>query len=222
MCSIIGSFDCDYIVGLYQLNKVRGNFSHSIGYIDPKNLNFNIVKRGFGEIKNDELFEIVNSQEFNNKYIVMHNQAPTGGLIKNDAYIHPAHIQKNNIDYYLYHNGIVKTMDMIRLERLLNQKFEWDTYAILADIIENGLIGSLKFLDASFACLYIKQCIEILLFRNKSSIIYYNDDLTISSQIFEDSIELPPNKLFQLDLISKQLILVDSFKNIDDKYFFAS
>jgi hypothetical protein len=222
MCSIIGSFDRDYVIGLYQLNKIRGNFSHSIGYINPKNLDFNIIKQGFGELEVEELSELINSSEFNDKYIVMHNQAPTGGLIKNDAYIHPAHIQDKNINHYLYHNGIVKTRDMIRLERLLNQKFEWDTYAILADIIENGLLGSLKFLDASFACLYIKQNNEALLFRNKSSIIYYNDDLTISSQIFEEAIELPPNKLFQLNFTTKQLVVVDTFKNIDDKYFFAN
>jgi glucosamine 6-phosphate synthetase-like amidotransferase/phosphosugar isomerase protein len=220
MCSIIGSFDSDYIVGLYLLNKSRGNFSHSISYIDPITTDFNIIKQDFGEV--DNLYDIVSSQEFKNKYIVMHNQAPTGGLIKNDAYIHPAHIQDKNTNHYLYHNGIVKTRDMVRLERLLNQKFEWDTYAILADIIENGLLGSLKFLDASFACLYIKQGNEVLLFRNKSSIIYYDENLTISSQKFENSIELPPNNLFQLNFNTKQLVIVDSFKNIDDKYFFAS
>ena len=218
MCSIIGSFDKNKIIELNEINSIRGSFSYSIGYIDTSTNFFHITNQGFGE---PPLEKSLKYSIFDNNYIVVHRQAPTSGLIEDPKRIHPAieYDEKNNIYHCLYHNGIVKSQQLKKLEELYNQSFPWDTKAILIDIISKGLENSLSSLDASFACLYIVSSKEILLFRNNSSIIYYDKYLNISSQKFNNSIELPSNKIFSIDLKNRKLDEINSFTNIDDRYF---
>lgn len=219
MCSIIGSFDKREILRLNKINAKRGTFSYSIGYIDPYSNYFKIIEKDFGE---PPLNKLLDTDIFDNKYILMHRQAPTAGLIKDKTRIHPAtryDFIKNA--HYLYHNGIVKPKDLQRLEKLHNQEFPWDTHAILTDIVRFGLDRSLKNLDASFACIYIESLKRVLLFRNQSSIIYYDSDLNISSEFFPNAIELIPNIIYKIDFKNKLLDEIQPFQNIDDRYFFA-
>jgi hypothetical protein len=219
MCSIIGSFDKRRILELNEINAKRGSFSYSIGHIDPDTNCFGIVEKDFGEPPLEKLLE---REVFNNKYIVMHRQAPTNGLTRDRSRIHPAvkqDITKNL--HYLYHNGIVKANDLQRLEKIHNQKFPWDTYAILTDIVRFGLDISLKDLDASFACIYIQDLKRTLLFRNSSSIIYYDNDLNISSEFFPGGIELIANNLYRIDFQNRLLDEIQTFQNIEDRYFFV-
>lgn len=218
MCSIIGSFDKQEIVRLNEINAKRGSFSYSIGYINPNTNYFTLIDKNFGEPPLDKLLD---RDILNNKYILMHRQAPTGGMIRDRLRIHPAVKQDigGNL-HYLYHNGIVKPKDLYRLEKLHNQEFPWDTYAILTNIVRFGLDSSLKKLDASFACVYIENLKRTLLFRNQSSIIYSDCDLNISSEAFPNSTEVTPNIIYKIDFQNKILKEIQHFQNVDDRYFF--
>jgi hypothetical protein len=219
MCSIIGSFDKKKVLELFELNKQRGTFSYSIGYIEPKSNNLVIVDQGFDD---PDLERVFNYTAFNkDNYIIMHNQAPTNGLVRDYSKIHPAQIDYLHKYYSLYHNGMLKTAGFNRLKVEYNTQFEWDTYAILKDIIIKGLTNSLKFIDGSFACVYIENGKPPLIFRNQSSILYYDKSLNISSTQFPNSIEFERNKIFKLDFTTNQIIELETFENIEDRYFFV-
>lgn len=218
MCSIFGSFNKSKILELNELNSTRGSFSYSIGYIEPSNHSFVIVEQGFGE---PNLNRLLAYSVFNNNYIICHRQAPTSGLSLDPTRIHPAIVFDRGVTHCLYHNGIVKSNYLKRLEEKHQQQFPWDTQGILTDIVKDKLELSLSQLDGSFACVYIKHQIETLIFRNQSSILYYDNDLNLSSEKFANSKELPINKLFKLDILNKNLIELITFDNIEDKYFFA-
>ncbi len=179
MCSIFGSFNRNKILELNELNKDRGNFAYSISTINNQ---LNIIKQEFGELNPDDIPKT-------NDYILCHRSAPTAGLIKNYNNIHPAMYK----GHYLYHNGMLKNSTIRLLESRYNENYTWDTYAILKDIVKYQLINSLNYLDGSFACIYINDLFQVFIFRNQSSIIYYDEDLNISSTSFKDSIELPFN-----------------------------
>lgn len=214
MCAIIGSkwTNIDQILELIEMNKYRGTFSFSICGIglNSKSLKFLIQGFDFPDFKS--YFDNI---DLTDCYIIIHLQAPTNGLTKDLERVHPAKVHQK----LLYHNGIIKTAQVEKLEEQFGRRFNWDTMA-LATVVENGGFKELSNIDGSFACVYIQPYHDIYLFRNYSSILYINDDLTISSTKFEGSRELDINKVFALDFEENKLKLEYEFQNIDNSYFF--
>jgi hypothetical protein len=211
MCSIIGSFSKDKLLELVKLNSSRGEFSHSLTTIDPNTLECNTIKN-FGSF-NEELLQHVSESD----YLLAHNQAPTGGLIKDEGRIHPAVIG----DLSLWHNGMLKSKEIKRLNTKYCTYIQWDTMLMLQSITEDGIIPSLRNMDGSFACVLIEEFKSFKIFRNQSSPLYIDDNMNISSRGFEGSKMLAMNYMYNGNFAKRCFERQDHFLNKNAPYFFT-
>jgi hypothetical protein len=215
MCGISGSFGLNKLLELININNTRGTFSFSLMVFNTETKTVEAIYKGFDDFRSDVInsFIKLNRPEF---YYISHSQAPTStdiGLTKNVNRIHPA----SNNNHFLYHNGIIKTNCIKELQRSLNSNEEWDTKLLLDSI--NSDYTKLESINGSFACVEIKNTVNI--FRNESSILYYDDDLNISSINHNSEMEeLPPNTVFKLDFKSKIINPIHKFVSPDHGYVF--
>lgn len=221
MCGISASFDLNKLYELIKINNNRGKFSFSLMVYDVANSNIVALYQGFDDFRNAviEYYKQLNNKNY---YYISHSQAPTStdiGLSKDINRIHPAKYEKS----FLYHNGIIKDISLIQLKDNLDidtNNDNWDTSILLKSLYYRG-IKVLNTIDGSFACFLITEHNNIQVFRNNSSILYFDDDLSFSSINYNGKMhELISNEFFQLDFESKSIKSLQSFKNIDDRYVF--
>jgi hypothetical protein len=192
MCSIIGSFDRDHFKSLVELNRYRGEHSHSLAAVD---LDAGLIslRRGFGGIDltwADKIFD-ANPEA----YIVGHMQAPTTDA-KDATAIHPSADVKANTAY-LWHNGIIKEDCIAHMQRTLGVNEEWDT-ALLNQWISGR--HKLDDVDGSFACLRYDVTNGLTMFRNALSPLFVDKNLNLSSTKFAAGYDVPDGFVWHLDL----------------------
>ena len=204
MCGIVASFDKNKFNELMKLNSYRGNFSYSIMCFDYIKKEVKSLYKMFGEY--DE--NILNKFDFENVYYIGHQQAPTGGLTKDQNRIHPSEIDNS----FLYHNGMLKNSFLLKYD----WEKEWDTKLLHKLVLED--INNLDKIEGSFSCLYINND-EIKLFRNQLSPLYIDIDLNISSAKFENSKSTKENVIYNIDFKSKEIKIVSEFNNCENIYF---
>ena len=198
MCAIIASFNIHTFNDLYQLNSYRGNITYSIAKFNDDNLDnikLNYIKRDMGVMPSLDMNE--------GMYYIGHSQAPT----TQHSYIHPAVYGKA----MLWHNGIIKQKEI--------ESDTWDTQWMLNKIYDYGF-RTLSEMDGSFACI-MHNGVELFVFRNEISPLFYNDELDFSSTKFKGSTSLPPNSVFKLGLKDKKLIKIAEFTTKENPYYFA-
>lgn len=211
MCAIIGSFNKNIFRKLVKLNSSRGNFSYSLMCFNYKTLKVDKLIRNFHKFN----FNLLPLGK-NTHYYVGHIQSPTNKLVFKRNRIHPVKIKNN----YLYHNGILKNNQIKNFNKLYNQQISWDSKLLLLHILKsNNLVNALDTVDGSFACILL-QNINMHIFRNSSSILFYDINLNISSTKFENSQELQFNKIFKFDFKYRKLKEINQFNNINNPYFF--
>jgi hypothetical protein len=201
MCSIIGSFDTNIARKLCKINNYRGALSHSITYIDLA-YEVRYIQRSKGEINLD----LINIPE--NHYCIIHQQAPT----QQSNHIHPAEFENN----LLWHNGILKSNTIQRLQKDEDEKSEWDTYLLLKHLDRNRVPQNI---DGSFACLLLDNCGELFAFRNEIVPLFYDEYLNISSTKYQNMVLFQPNILYTICLNKKQIEYVDKFETINNPYW---
>lgn len=209
MCGIIASYDKDKLKELILLNQQRGSFSHSLMIVSYKHSakpRIYAIHKEFGE------FDLNLLDDFDDCYFIAHVQAPTNGMTKDPTRIHPSQIDSS----YLYHNGIIQNSTLDKISKKYNISSEWDTKLLHYSIYYN--IKNINDINGSFACLYKHH--EFYIFRNSMCILYYDNNLNISSEKFENSIELPANQLFLLDIQNKKIIPDMEFIG-EQNYFFG-
>ena len=220
MCGISASFDIRILKDLIEVNDIRGNFSFSLTIIDPINNSIVAQHTSFYDDRKEILKYYKNRPDDALLYYISHCQAPTSdtGLVKNFNRIHPASFRKS----YLYHNGIIKDSSINFMQnKVVNDRADtWDTSLLLKSIETHGY-SVLNSINGSFACLLIEPE-QISVFRNLSSIIYYDKDLNISSINFNGEMrEFEPNTVFKLNLNTKALVKQYSFNSLDNNYAFV-
>ncbi len=186
MCSISGSFSKEKIVELCELNKYRGEHSHSISYYNPVEKIFLWVDRNLGPID----YSRINIPE--GYYCIVHQQAPTTENTTKE-FIHPAQIGGS----LLWHNGILKPGIIDVLQKLTGfVNNSWDSYLLLCYIYNYGL-RAFNPIEGSFSCLYydVREP-ELYLFRNRIAPMFYDDNMNISSTKFDDCTSLPAESVF--------------------------
>lgn len=218
MCGISASFDIRKLKDLMEVNNARGQFSFSLTIIDP--LTNQIVGQHKGFVDNrSHILNYYKTLNDNRLYYISHSQAPTSdtGLSMRFDRVHPASFRRS----HLYHNGIIKDFGIDMLQKTAMDYIDtWDTSLLLKCISKTNL-DILNYLSGSFACLLIDSD-GIFTFRNKSSILYYDDDLNISSSNFNGEMtELDSNQVFKLDLESSRLIKQYQFNSPDNNYAFV-
>lgn len=208
MCSIIGSYSRQRLKDLAQLNSYRGTHSHSLYVFNDSN---EIIwrHRGFDDLIVDDC----PVSDTGGNYFVAHQQAPTTDA-KDENAIHPANVH----GVLLWHNGIIKTDDVKRLQRLYETDEKWDTKLLLRDYIETG---NLSEIDGTFACfMYIDY--QMRIFRNEISPMFYNEFGDISSTKFPGSDPVPANKVLAFDPSSENIFnVISEFKTKENPYYFA-
>lgn len=203
MCSIIGSFSKDKIVELAMRNAYRGQHSHSITYYNPYRAEIKSVTRGLGPLHIDN----INIPK--DHYCIVHQQAPTTSL-KDDT-IHPAQIGNQ----LLWHNGIVKTEHIKKMQKELFCSHNWDTYLILRQLKD---LDTPEGIDGTFACLWYDDA-GLTVFRNEISPLFYDSDFNLSSTKVEGFDSIPPNEMFIFDTLGKVLTPIREFKTVENPYF---
>lgn len=190
MCSIIGSFNRHTFKDLVELNRYRGEHSHSLAVID---LDAGLVAlhRGFSGIPNQAIDKVF--ANYPGCYIVGHMQAPTTDA-KDESAIHPA---RDTHDAHLWHNGIIKEDCIAQMQRTLGDDTPWDT-ALLNRWISEG--HSLNDVDGSFACMRHDHTNGLTLFRNALSPLFLNAALDLSSTKFAGAAPVTENVVWRLDL----------------------
>ena len=199
MCAIIGSFSPEKIRELYEINSYRGALSYSLATFSSTwiyNVQVNDLVQAKGILPHE-----LPLKEVQGSLIVGHSQAPTTQATN----IHPAIIGEN----MMWHNGIVKQKSL--------DKDMWDTSWLLEQIIDYGW-SSLSRVDGTFACVLYKDG-KLYIFRNEISPLYYDRELNISSTKFEGAIDLPPNRVYELDIVNKRLLEVAQFQTFENPYY---
>ena len=105
-------------------------------------------------------------------YYIGHQQAPTTEA-KDLQAIHPA-VEDGAL---LWHNGIIKADDVVRLQRLYETDEKWDTQLLLRDYLDTC---NLSQIDGTFACVLYSDY-QLRIFRNEISPMFYNEQGDISS-----------------------------------------
>jgi len=207
MCSIVGSFDIDRLRQLAELNAYRGTHSHSL-YAFDSNKNVVYSHRSFGALDINKHAIETNS----NLYFVAHQQAPTTDAKSVDS-IHPAQVQ----DTLLWHNGIIKEDDVIRLKDELLSDEVWDTKLMLLNYLKSGSVDNI---DGTFSCLLYNEN-KLHLFRNEISPMFYNEQGDISSTKFEGGQPTSPNFIIEFEPFDDNLMtLRNQFVTKENPYFF--
>ena len=202
MCSISASKDKKLLLKLVDLNRYRGEESHSVSqflYTDD-GLDLKSQTKSYGPLDLDLL-------DGNWDYCVVHQQAPTSKEVNNTdlatgRFIHPAEKDKS----YLWHNGIIK-----------EGKFEgdWDTEWLF----DQALNEDLNEVDGTFACMMYHEN-QIYVFRNEISPLF-KDSASFSSTKFEGSTPVVPNIMWKLDYGTGVLEEKWKFKTKENPYHFG-
>ena len=202
MCSISASKDKKLLLKLVDLNRYRGEESHSVSqflYTDD-GLDLKSQTKSYGPLDLDLL-------DGNWDYCVVHQQAPTSKEVNNTdlaigRFIHPAKKDKS----FLWHNGIIK-----------EGKFEgdWDTEWLF----DQALNEDLNEVDGTFACMLYHEN-QIYVFRNEISPLFKSDS-TFSSTIFPEASAVDPNVYWKLDYNSDVLEQGFIFKTKENPYYFG-
>lgn len=200
MCGLVGCYEKEKLTELLELNASRGKgtFADSIS-------NFSLMR------KPEEFIDIYRNpkkedlEKMDGDYFIGHQRAPTSGSIT----IHQPAI----VDGYLWHNGVIPV-----------EEDKWDTKELatkisggkLEEVLENIKIGS-------FSCVYSyideKFNTYIKLFRNELAPLFIDNEASFSTTKFKGSEELPPYKIFDLD-IEEGTIKEESFwKKAKPVYF---
>jgi glutamine phosphoribosylpyrophosphate amidotransferase len=202
MCGIFCSFDSKKAKELLTLNSYRGSHSYSFTVVGDEPI------RGLGE------FDV--SLLDKDGYKICHVQAPTTEARGYDS-IHPAEFDGMR----LWHNGIVKDFDVKRLQQKYGVDTSWDTMLILYELSSANWEENLSEINGSFACI-LQENGMVYAFRNEISPLFYDNEMNISSVIFNDSRPLPPNRMFVLDLGRRKIEDIGcSFKTKENPYYFG-
>ena len=202
MCSISASKDKKQLLKLVDLNRYRGEESHSVSqflYTDD-GLDLKSQTKSYGPLDLDLL-------DGNWDYCVVHQQAPTSKEVNNTdlatgRFINTAKKDKS----FLWHNGIIK-----------EGKFEgdWDTEWLF----DQALNEDLNEVDGTFACMLYHEN-QIYVFRNEISPLFKSDS-TFSSTIFPEASAVDPNVYWKLDYNSDVLEQGFIFKTKENPYYFG-
>jgi len=207
MCGIFASFSNEKIRELAELNSYRGSHSYSLTEYVP-NEGCRTITRGMGEF--DRNFS--NCEGFK----IGHIQAPTANT---DSGIHPAEGGGSK----LWHNGLIKTNDVKRLQNNLPIVSNWDTELLLNEIQCNGF-ESLSEIDGSFACFMITNANILYVFRNDISPLFFHTNGDFSSTKLSGVIEFPANIVCKIivDQLHNTIKLenICKFKTKANPYFF--
>lgn len=215
MCSIVGSFDKKKILDLFELNKYRGNKTWSLAFINPNTLDIAVTKHN-GSFDSEwfmTMASLTEKDQDEKRYYLLHIQAPTTKT-SSLKYIHPA----ENNNHYLWHNGVIKSQEIERLQQKHNNKTNWDTELLLQDLISNHYIPEV---DGGFACILMKKNNFIKIFRTASCPLFIDSDYNISSVKFDDVPLLRPDIIYELDLKNLKTKKIGHFVSKDNPYYFG-
>ncbi len=124
---------------------------------------------------------------------ILHMQAPTS------VHSRPHPAKKN--DWLLWHNGIIKPSEVKKHGMGI---VEWDT-EVLVNIIDAIGFKGLSGIDGSFACIAFNVASKRLyMFRNKLSPLFTDGSSLSSTQIADDWISVPANKVFEFKLSTRR------------------
>ena len=212
MCSIIGSFNLQRLKELSKLNEYRGTHSWSFSRVTKHG--DVITKRGFGPLPIDKL---TLEDTDTGSYYIAHQQAPTTSN-KTESSIHPAVVGHMN----LWHNGIIKSHDIRRMQDRLNSSSTWDTELMLKLIDDSDEVtDAISTFDGTFACILTYYGVPYV-FRNEISPMFMNDDLDFSSTKFEGSKQLPPNRIYHIDINERVLEpTAQTFTTKENPFYFG-
>lgn len=221
MCSISGSFDKDTLIKLLKLNESRGSFSHSLTVVDP-------IDRTVSTVRQWGLFDVsLLDSVKDGQYMVTHCQAPTNGLVKDEARIHPYEIPGVG---RLLHNGIITPKSLKIMNESMNTHYEWDTQALLEYLNDShdpwyikGYIdwNRADTIEGSFACVYINEDANVYVVRNQIAPLFIDANLSISSTKFENSTPIPANVENYLNFDLMEVGEIRKFNNTYNPFFFG-
>lgn len=203
MCGLYASFNNKTFMDLHRINTTRGQHSSSLTHIKDMSPDINTFI--------DSVFDPISVEMIDNVYKIGHIQAPTSASARS----HPA----RECHDLLWHNGLVKSFDIKRIQGELNIDEEWDTMLILQSILKMGW-SSLSMINGSFACVgFINE--SLVLFRNEISPLFIDDQFSISSVKFPKSTSLPPNTVFELNLADRKMNELCYFETKENPYYFS-
>lgn len=212
MCSIIGSFDKNKIVELFELNKHRGNTAFSLAVINPFTLEVSVA-RNVGQFDSDWFYTMASLEKAKDVYYVLHIQAPTTKSAS-AKFIHPA--EKGGV--FLWHNGVIKSQEIKRLQEKHKNNTDWDTELLLDDLKSDWFVPNV---DGGFACLLANRGKFLRIFRTTSCPLFIDKDFNISSVKFDNVPPLRPDVIYELDLVNKKTSKIGGFTSKDNPYYFA-
>jgi len=206
MCSIIGSFDKDSFEELVDINQFRGNFSYSFSIYDINEKRVKEQTKGFGEFDKSLIKNAVSEP---NVYYIGHLQAPTGGLLKEVNRIHPTIIEFDGDNSMCWHNGMLTSRGIKYLQKKLNTDETFDTKLLHKAIISSDYVKLLSEVEGLFSCLFYDR--DLYVFRTKHGKLFVDDDMSISSERFDNSKCINYETFYRMDFKNMKLSAGDKF-----------
>lgn len=203
MCGIFCSFQKEEIEFLAGKNSYRGSHSFSILSFHENQIN---CTKQLGKFNIDLVAE--------EGYKICHIQAPTTSS-KSAEFIHPAQIENN----YLWHNGIIKHFDCLRLNRKQNNNIHWDTHLLLLELLdEENRLNNLSEINGSFACVFLREN-QVFFFRNILSPLFYGKSTFSSVKTSLTPKIIPSEKFLRFDFSKNELIGEGKFLTKEQPYY---
>lgn len=220
MCGIVASRDKLKLLELIDANKSRGSNSWSLTVIDLNDMSLKAIFKEKQNIKKGQIKRLISQINCDNPYYIIHMQAQT----TNSTRVHPA----TNDNYMLWHNGIIKDKDIKRLQESQKDNEEWDTQLILNEIYKyykpgsdfnHHIANSIANINGGIAAI-LWTGENIYIFRNSTSILYTNilGDLS-SVNYYNEMTEVKRNSVYEMNK-DCDFIYKESFKSIDNAYYF--
>jgi len=194
MCGIFASFNTRTFNRLAKLNQYRGHDAFSITAMDDGGVTSQL--QGEGKVPeygaDDPLYKIGHCQSCTSP----------------NSRIHPVEYHEVS----MIHNGIVKARGL--------GEGDWDTEYLLRGLYDaEDPEQFLSDLNGSFACIAWDLRGGIVVFRNQTSPLFYDEEMNLSSTPFDGSKELPTNKVFNFSEGTRSMIEVATFDNKQSHYF---
>ena len=202
MCSIVGSFDKDSFENLVDLNQFRGNFSYSFSIYDINEKRVKEQTKGFGQFDKSLIKNAISKPHI---YYIGHLQAPTGGLLKDENRIHPTIIGNS----MLWHNGILTPRGIKYLQKNLSTDEIFDTKLLHQAILSSEYIKLLSNTEGLFSCLFYDR--DLYVFRTKHGKLFIDNNMSISSERFDNSKCINYDTFYHLDFKNMKLSAGEKF-----------
>lgn len=194
---MFSAFSKEKFVTLSKLSGKEEAKANSVCYYDTSVGKFFSLQKSFGPMDYPSI------KPWKNDYLIGSIQS----TFHNGRRIEEVYPMSIGDDYLLWFEGSLSEKTSSELKEKLKIETQQETLLLLYQYVRNK---SLKEVYGDYSCLLYQKG-KMLLFRSETGLLFYDDDLSVSSKEFQGGYPLPPNKIFEMNFKTKRLETISPF-----------